>query len=95
MILGYRDRNTRAFAEGRRIRAYEGFERQAARRLSILNAAPSLETLRALRGNRLEALSGDRAGQYSIRINRQWRLCFEWPDGQPGPHNVEVVDYHE
>ncbi len=68
MILGYRDRNTRAFAEGRRIRAYEGFERQAARRLSILNAAPSLETLRALRGNRLEALRGDRAGQYSIRI---------------------------
>lgn len=95
MILGYRDRNTQAFAEGRRIRAYEGFERQVARRLSILNAAPSLETLRALRGNRLEALRGDRAGQYSIRINRQWRLCFEWPDGQPGPLNVEIVDYHE
>ena len=95
MILGYRDRNTRAFAEGRRIRAYEGFERQAARRLSILNAAPSLETLRALRSNRLEVLRGDRAGQYSIRINRQWRLCFEWPGGQPGPHNVEIVDYHE
>ena len=94
MILGYRDRDTRAFAEGRRIRAYQGFERQAARRLSILNAAPSLDTLRSLRSNRLEALGGDRAGQYSIRINRQWRLCFEWQDGQPGPHNVEIVDYH-
>ena len=94
MILGYRDRDTRAFAEGRRIRGYQGFERQAARRLSILNAASSLDTLWSLRSNRLEALGGDRAGQYSIRINRQWRLCFEWPDDQPGPHNVEIVDYH-
>ena len=94
MILGYRDRDTRAFAEDRRIRAYQGFERQAARRLSILNAASSLDTLWSLRSNRLEALGGDRAGQYSIRINRQWRLCFEWPDDQPGPHNVEIVDYH-
>ena len=44
--------------------------------------------------NRLEALSGDRQGQYAIRINRQWRICFEWPDGQPGPSQVEIVDYH-
>jgi proteic killer suppression protein len=51
-------------------------------------------TLRALPGNRLETLKGDRAGQYSIRINQQWRLCFEWPVGQPGPSNVEIVDYH-
>ena len=94
MILGYRDRNTRDFAEGRRVRAWQGFERQAARRLSILNAAPSLDTLRSLPSNRLEALVGDRAGQFSIRINRQWRLCFEWPEGQPGPHNVEIADYH-
>ena len=84
MILGYRDSDTRAFAEGCRIRAFQGFERQAAKRLSILNAAPSLDTLR-----------GDRAGQYSIRINRQWRLCFEWPQGRPGPQNVKIVDYHE
>ena len=94
MILGYRDRNTRDFAEGRRVRAWQGFERQAARRLSILNAAPSLDALRSLPSNRLEALVGDRSGQYSIRINRQWRLCFEWPEGQPGPDNVEIVDYH-
>ena len=94
MILGYRDRKTRAFAEGRSVRAFRGFESQAARRLAILNAAPSLDTLRSLPSNRLEALGGNRTGQYSIRINRQWRLCFEWPDGQAGPDNVEIVDYH-
>ena len=60
----------------------------------FLNAAPSLDTLRSLPGNHLEALLGDRMGQYSIRLNRQWRLCFEWPDGQVGPDNVEIVDYH-
>ena len=94
MILGYRDRRTEAFAEGRPVRAFRGIEAQAERRLAILNAAPALETLRALRGNRLEALRGDRTGQFSIRINRQWRICFEWPDGQAGPSNVEIVDYH-
>ena len=76
------------------MKVFSGFEAQAERRLAILNAAPSLETLRALPSNRLEALRGDRAGQYSIRINQQWRVCFEWPDGQNGPSNVEIVDYH-
>ncbi len=94
MILSYRDRKTERFAAGEFVRAFQGFEAQAERRLSILNAAPSLDTLRALPSNRLEALSGDRAGQYSIRINRQWRICFEWPEGQSGPRNVEIVDYH-
>jgi proteic killer suppression protein len=94
MILSYRDKKTEQFATGKFVRAFQGFEHQAARRLSVLNAAPSLDTLRALPGNRLEALKGDRAGQYSIRINQQWRLCFEWPDGQTGPSNVEIVDYH-
>lgn len=94
MILSYRDRKTERFAAGEFVRAFQGFEDQAARRLSILDAAGSLDTLRALPGNRLEALTGDRAGQYSIRINRQWRICFEWPDGQNGPRNVEIVDYH-
>ena len=84
----------RAFAAGRSVRAFRGFESQAARRLAILNAAPSLDTLRSLPSDRLEALRGDRTGQYSIRINRQWRLCFEWPDGQAGPDNVGIVDYH-
>jgi toxin HigB-1 len=50
--------------------------------------------VKAFQGNRLERLKGDRAGQYSIRINQQWRICFEWPDGQTGPKNVEIVDYH-
>ena len=94
MILSYRDRRTERFASGDFVRSFQGFADQAARRLSILNAAPALDTLRALPGNRLEALSGDRAGQYSIRINRQWRICFEWPEGQTGPSQVEIVDYH-
>ena len=94
MIQGYRDKKTGQFARGEFVKAFQGFEEQAARRLSILNAALSLDTLRALPGNRLEALRGDRAGQYSIRINQQWRICFEWPVGEPGPRNVEIVDYH-
>lgn len=94
MILSYRDKKTEAFAAGEFVKAFQGFEEQAARRLSILNAALSLDTLRALPSNRLEAMRGDRAGQYSIRVNQQWRICFEWPDGQPGPSNVEIVDYH-
>ena len=94
MILGYRDRKTERFAGGRFVRDFQGFEDQAAKRLAILNASPSLETLRTLPSNRLEALGGDRRGQYSIRINRQWRICFEWPEGQSGPSRVEIVDYH-
>jgi proteic killer suppression protein len=94
MILSYRDKKTEQFANGEFVRAFQSFEDQAARRLSILNAALSLDTLRALPGKRLEALKGNRAGQYSIRINQQWRICFEWPTGQTGPGNVEIVDYH-
>ena len=94
MILSYRDKKSEQFATGEFVKAFQGFEDQAARRLSILNAALSLDTLRALPGDRLEALKGDRTGQYSIRINQQWRICFEWPDGQTGPGNVEIVDYH-
>lgn len=94
MILSYRDKKTQAFAGGKFVKAFSGFEAQAERRLAILSAAPSLDTLRGLSSNRLEALRGDRAGQYSIRINQQWRVCFEWPDGDNGPSNVEIVDYH-
>lgn len=94
MILSYRDKKTEGFARGEFVKAFQGFEDQAAKRLAILNAAPSLDTLRALPSNRLEALRGDRAGQFSIRINQQWRICFDWPEGQPGPGNVEIVDYH-
>jgi proteic killer suppression protein len=94
MILSYRDKYTAAFATGEFVKAFQGFEDQAAKRLAILNAAPDLVTLRALPSNRLEALRGDRAAAYSIRINQQWRLCFKWPDGAAGPSDVEIVDYH-
>ena len=94
MILSFRDKKTEAFAQGDFVKAFSGFEAQAERRLAILNAAPSLETLRALPSNRLEALRADREGQYSIRINQQWRICFNWPVDAKGPSNVEIVDYH-
>ena len=94
MILSYRDKRTEQFGQGKHVRAFQGSEQQAEKRLAILNAAPSLNTLRALPSNRLEALRGDCVDQYSIRINQQWRICFEWFDGQPGSSNVEIVDYH-
>jgi proteic killer suppression protein len=94
MIVSYRDRRTERFANGEHVREFSGFARQAEIRLDRLDAALSLKDLAALRGNRLEALKGDRRGQYSIRINDQWRICFAWPEGSPGPVNVEIVDYH-
>lgn len=94
MIQSCKDKRTEQFARGEFVPAFQSFAQQAEKRLAILNAAVSLETLRGLPSNRLEALRGDRAGQFSIRINQQWRICFEWPDGQPGPGNVEIVDYH-
>lgn len=94
MIMSYRDKRTEQFAKGKFIRAFQSFDDQAAKRLSILNAVLALDTLRALPGNRLETLKGDRAGQYSIRINLQWRICFEWSAGQTGPSNVAIGGYH-
>jgi proteic killer suppression protein len=81
-------------ADGERVRKFESFRRQAEKRLRILDAAVSLRDLAQLPSNRLEALSGDRKGQYSIRINQQWRICFEWPSQSDGPENVEILDYH-
>ena len=94
MILSYRGKRTRDFAAGGRVKAFSGIQRSAQLKLDRLEAAASLKDLPALPGNRFEALSGDRKGQYSIRINDQWRICFEWPDGSAGPVNVEIVDYH-
>jgi toxin HigB-1 len=94
MIVSYRDKRTRDFAAGRRVKAFSGIERPARLKLDRLEAATGLKDLAALPGNRFEALSGDRKGQYSIRINDQWRICFQWPHGSPGPSNVEIVDYH-
>jgi len=92
MILGYRDTRTRDFAAGKRIKAFSGVGRAAQLKLDRLDAAVSLGDLAALPGNRLEALRGGRKGQYSIRINDQWRICFVWADGHA--EQVEIVDYH-
>ena len=92
MIRSFRSRNTLRFFEGHRVAAFQGFADQAARRLTLLDSAETLQDLAALRGNRLEALRGDRVGQCSIRINAQWRICFRWESD--GPHDVEIVDYH-
>ena len=73
---------------------FQAFERQAYRRLEILEAADSIRALMQLRSNRFEALGGDRKGQYSIRINDKWRICFEWHNDEEGPTNIEIVDYH-
>jgi len=94
MIVSYRDQRTRDFAEGEWVKGLSGIERSARLKLDRLEAAAKLADLAALPGNRFEALKGDRKGQYSIRINDQWRICFAWPEGSPGPVNVEIVDYH-
>ena len=93
MIVSYRDKRTRVFAEGKRVKAFDGIHRKAELKIDQLDAATAIRDLN-LPGNRLEALKGDRQGQYSIGINDQWRVCFEWPDRSPGPANVEIVDYH-
>jgi toxin HigB-1 len=94
MIVSYRDKRTAEFAAGERVKAFSGIERPARLKLDRLETAVAITDLAALPGNRFEALKGDRKGQYSIRINDQWRICFEWPAGSPGPENVEIVDYH-
>jgi proteic killer suppression protein len=94
VIVSYRDKRTRSFAEGGFVREFDAFRVQAEKRLTILEAATGLDDLRALPSNRLEALQGNRKGQWSIRVNLQWRICFEWPQGAAGPANVEIVDYH-
>ena len=92
MIRGFRDRETERFFVGEYVQDFQGFSDQAARRLTVLDNAESLRDLAGLPSNRLESLAGDRAGQYSIRINRQWRICFRW--GDDGPFDVEIVDHH-
>jgi proteic killer suppression protein len=73
---------------------WEPFRMQAEKRLRVLEAATSIVDLRTLPSNRLEALKGGRKGQYAIRINLQWRICFDWPENVTGPENVVIVDYH-
>ena len=92
MIVSFRCRETEVLHRGLSSRKFQAIETGARTRLARLNAATSLEDLRAFRGNRLEALKGDRAGEYSIRINDQWRICFRWRDGNV--RDVEIADYH-
>jgi proteic killer suppression protein len=94
VIVSYRDRRSRDFAEGKRVKAFEAIERPARLKLDRLEAATAIHDVAALPGNRFESLAGDRKGQYGIRINDRWRICFEWLAGEPGPSNVEIVDYH-
>jgi toxin HigB-1 len=94
VIVSYRDKRTSDFAAGKRVRAFTGFERTARLKMDRMEAAAAVRDLSALPGNRFERLKGDRKEQYSIRINDQWRICFEWPEGAKGPSNVEIVDYH-
>ncbi len=91
VIKAFKCKKTARLFNGERVPAFSGFSRQADKRLRILDAAETLEALRALPSNRFEALSGDRVGQYSIRVNMQWRVCFTWDEGA---HEVEIVDYH-
>ena len=93
VIRSYRDTTTQAIAERRRVRSFADIiQRRAQRKLAMLNNAANLQDLRVPPGNRLEALSGNRKGQHSIRINNQWRICFVWEDGDA--YEVELVDYH-
>jgi len=92
MIQSFVDKDTEAFYNGELPRRFRGFAPQAERRMNVLDAATTLQDLAALPSNRLESLVGNRAGQRSIRINQQWRICFVWMND--GPHDVEIVDYH-
>jgi len=92
VIKSFRGKKTETLFNGGRVKDFQSIATQAERRLQILDNATSLQDLRNLPSNRFEALRGDRVGQCSIRINDQWRICFEWEDGDA--YDVEIVDYH-
>lgn len=92
MIKTFGDKDTEALFDGKRVRRFVRLENPARRKLDYLDAAVVLEDLRAPPGNRLEALKGNRLGQYSIRVNDQFRICFSWHNGHA--YDVEIVDYH-
>jgi proteic killer suppression protein len=93
VIRSFRDKDTLRLWDRERVRRLgPDIQRSALRRLTRLDAAESLDDMRAFPGNRLARLRGDRAGQHSIRVNDQWRICFVWTDA--GPEDVEIVDYH-
>ena len=92
MINGFKSRATERLWMGETVPPFAAIEKQALRKLDVLNSAKNLNDLRLVPGNRLEALKGNRRGQHSIRINNQWRLCFVWT--ADGPDQVEITDYH-
>ena len=92
MIQSFRCADTERLFHRESVRRFKAIERQALRKLDMLDAAQHLRTLSTLPGNRLERLKGDRKGAYSIRINDQWRICFKWRDGNS--YEVEIADYH-
>lgn len=92
MVLSFKDKNTRKLADGIRVKEFISIERVALRKLRQLQIAGCLEDLKVPPGNKLEALKGSRKGQYSIRINDQYRICFTWTEA--GASNVEITDYH-
>ena len=92
MIQSFRCVDTERLFHRESVRRFRAIERQALRKLDMLDAAQDIRTLSTLPGNRLERLRGDRKGEYSIRINDQWRVCFEWRDGHA--YEVEIADYH-
>ncbi len=92
MIKTFKCKSTKALYNDQRVLRFKAFEDQARRKLYYLNRARNLQDLRVPPGNELEALKGDRAGQYSIRINKQWRICFTWQEGDA--YDVEIVNYH-
>ena len=92
MIRSFKCSDTEALSKGIRVKRFVNIAAIARRKLRQLDIAGNLEDLRIPPGNRLEALKGDRAGHYSIRINRQWRVCFCWTEA--GAEDVEIVDYH-
>ena len=94
MILSFADKRTELFFRGERVKAFESIRIAARVKLDRLNLAKAASELALLPGNRFEALRGDREGQFSIRINDQWRICFRWDDEENGAAEVEVVDYH-
>ena len=93
MIKSFADKRTAASFDGREIKGMERWLQQACRpKMRAIDAALSVDTLRFPPGNRLELLKGDRKGQWSLRVNRQWRICFRWQDGSA--LDVEIADYH-
>jgi proteic killer suppression protein len=92
VIRSFRSSDTERLFRRESVRRFKPIERQALRKLDLLDAAPDLRTLSTLPGNRLEKLKGDREGQHCIRINDHWRICFVWREGHA--YEVEIVDYH-